>query len=409
MCRAPGGTGLQEFGRFGIHRASLFRLGRFKVIRQLSETPRPHEWASKGRLMEFGVQFFPNVDPATMPPDRYFGQSLAVAEEAERLGLTHARIVEHYFHRYGGYSPNPLIFLSALSQRTKTLRLVTGAVLPVFNNPLKLAGEIGMLDAISGGRLDVGFARAFLPHEFRRFGISPNESVARFREGLEQVELLLTHENVTHKGRFHSIENTTSLPRPTQLPRPPFYIAALQTPESFDFAGRMGHNVMAIPLATEKTRELISIYRSARRKAGHPGGGQVMLAFHMFCQEDGNKAREIARTPYTNYLRSVVAAASDWTEGLSSADYPGYDKIVAQLQAATMEKMVESGAAWIGSPEEIVDSIHRFAQGFTFEHASLQVNFNLIPQPEALRSLRLFAQVVMPHFATQIAARAVAT
>ena len=49
------------------------------------------------------------------------------------------------------------------------MRLVTGAVVPAFNNPLKLAGEIGMLDAISGGRFDVGFARAFLPHEFRRF------------------------------------------------------------------------------------------------------------------------------------------------------------------------------------------------------------------------------------------------
>ena len=46
-----------------------------------------------------------------------------------------------------------------------------------------------MLDALSGGRLDVGFARAFLPHEFRRFGISPDESNARFREGLEQIEL----------------------------------------------------------------------------------------------------------------------------------------------------------------------------------------------------------------------------
>ena len=90
-----------------------------------------------------------------------------------------------------------MLFLAAAAQRTRRTRLVTGAVLPVFNHPLKLAGEIGMLDAISGGRLDVGFARAFLPHEFRRFGRSPDESVARFREGVEQVELLLTGENVT--------------------------------------------------------------------------------------------------------------------------------------------------------------------------------------------------------------------
>ena len=66
--------------------------------------------------------------------------------------------------------------------------MVTGAVLPAFNHPLKLAGEIAMLDAISGGRLDVGFARAFLPHEFRRFGRSPDESVARFREGMVRIE-----------------------------------------------------------------------------------------------------------------------------------------------------------------------------------------------------------------------------
>jgi alkanesulfonate monooxygenase SsuD/methylene tetrahydromethanopterin reductase-like flavin-dependent oxidoreductase (luciferase family) len=149
-----------------------------------------------------------------------------LVEESEKLGFSHIRIVEHYFHYYGGYSPNPMLFLAAAAQRTRRARLVTGAVLPIFNHPLKLAGEIGMLDAISDGRLDVGFARAFLPHEFRRFGRSPDESVARFRECIEQVDLLLTRESVTHRGRFHAIENTTSLPRPTQKPPPKFYIAA---------------------------------------------------------------------------------------------------------------------------------------------------------------------------------------
>src|ERR1700737_3278903 len=198
------------------------------------------------RNMQFGVQFFPAVSPAEKSSAEYFSQSLAIAEEAEKLGFTHARTVEHYFTRYGGYSPNPIVFLAAVSQRTKTMRLVTGAVLPVFNHPLKLAGEIAMLDAISGGRLDVGFARAFLPHEFRRFGISPDESHARFREGLEQVELLLTQENATHRGRFHSFESVTSLPRPTQKPRPKFYIAATRTADSFEFAGRRGHALRRI-------------------------------------------------------------------------------------------------------------------------------------------------------------------
>src|SRR6202034_562455 len=196
--------------------------------------------------MQFGVQFFPNFRPSDKSAAEYFAESLAVAEEAETLGYTHARSVEHYFERYGGYSPNPIVFLSAAAARTKKMRLVTGAVVPAFNNPLKLAGEIAMLDAISGGRFDVGFARAFLPHEFRRFGISPDESVARFREGIEQIELLLTQTEVSHTGQFHAIKRTTSLPRPTQSPRPKFYVAAVQTEETFIYAGKQGYSLMAI-------------------------------------------------------------------------------------------------------------------------------------------------------------------
>lgn len=93
--------------------------------------------------------------------------------------LSHVRTVEHYFNPYGSYSPNPLVFLSVAAMRSRKARLITEAALPVFSHPLKLAAEIAMLDAIPGGRLEVGFARAFLPHEFARFGISVHESRAR--------------------------------------------------------------------------------------------------------------------------------------------------------------------------------------------------------------------------------------
>jgi alkanesulfonate monooxygenase SsuD/methylene tetrahydromethanopterin reductase-like flavin-dependent oxidoreductase (luciferase family) len=350
--------------------------------------------------MQFGVQFFPDVRPEERSAEAYFRDALNLSERADRLGFSHIRIVEHYFHYYGGYSPNPIVFLAAAAQRTRQARLVTGAVLPAFNNPLKLAGEIAMLDALSGGRLDVGFARAFLPHEFRRFGRSPDESVARFREGIEQVDLLLREESVTHRGRFHQIENTTSLPRPTQKPRPKFYVAALNTPESFEYAGRMGYSVMAIAFVAAKMRPLIAAYRDAWKAAGHPGDGEVMIAFHMFCDLDGGKARAIAAPLIDNYLRSLVDAASDWRDGRTSQDYPGYDKIIAGLRASNAEDQMTTGAAWVGTPDEIVATVARMHEDFGgFEHASLQVNFNLMPFEAALGSMRLFASEVMPRFA----------
>ncbi len=349
--------------------------------------------------MEFGMQFFPCVGPDQRPADAYFEDCLKLSELCDEYGYTHIRTVEHYFHHYGGYSPNPIVFLAAASQRTRTARMVTGAVLPVFNNPLKLAGEIGMLDAISGGRLEVGFARAFLPHEYQRFGVSLDESVARFDEGMEQVRRLLEEENVTDKGRFHSFENVTSLPRPTQKPRPRFWTAALASPQSFEKAGRQGNWIMAIPIARSAMRDLCGIYRESWNKAGHPGAGRVMLAFHMYCHEDAGEAARIARDPLNRYLGSLVDAASGWISGTSSADYKGYDKVIAALKRETFESQVENGAAWVGTPSQLVDRIGAYSEAVGgIDDASLQVNFNDMSLADAERSVRLFGEEVMPRF-----------
>ena len=156
--------------------------------------------------MQFGLNFFPCVGPDEKSAEQYFREAMHLCSLTDELGYTHIRQVEHYFHPYGGYSPNPLLFLTAAAMVTKKTRLITGAVLPAFNKPLKLAGEIGMLDGISNGRLEVGFARAFLPHEFTQFGVSLDESRRRFTEGLAQITLLLKEEKVSVEGRVQQLQ-----------------------------------------------------------------------------------------------------------------------------------------------------------------------------------------------------------
>ena len=352
--------------------------------------------------MEFGIQFFPDVGPEIKSGAQYWEEALRLVDLCDELGYTNVRTVEHHFNLYGGYSPNPHLFLSAAAMRTKKSRLVTGAVLPVFNHPLKIAGEIAMLDSISGGRLECGFARAFLPLEFDRFGISLNESKARFSEGIEQVRRLLEEENVSMEGEFHRFKNVTILPRPVQQPRPPFWIAVLATPDSFINAGKLGHSIMAIPMAGGAMKDLIQLYREAWKSAGHPGNGRVMLAFHMLCHQDPKQAVAIAHAPLNRYLRSLVEAASDWTGGATSDNYPGYDKIIEMLSKETFESQVEKYAAWVGTPERLNDAIAEYLDLIgPFEVASLQVNFNTIPVEEAERSMRLFAEKIIPNFTNQ--------
>src|SRR3989440_8795994 len=77
--------------------------------------------------MQFGVQFFPDVTPQQKSAEAYFQEALDLAEEADRLGYSHIRIVEHYFHYYGGYSPNPIVFLPPAAQRARRGRPGDGA------------------------------------------------------------------------------------------------------------------------------------------------------------------------------------------------------------------------------------------------------------------------------------------
>lgn len=65
--------------------------------------------------MQFGMQFFPCVGPDIKPADQYFDECLALVALADELDYSHVRIVEHYFHPYGGYSPNPIVFLTGKS------------------------------------------------------------------------------------------------------------------------------------------------------------------------------------------------------------------------------------------------------------------------------------------------------
>ena len=348
--------------------------------------------------MEFGIQFFPDVGPDLIPADQYWSEALDLTELCEGLGFTHTRTVEHYFHHYGGYSANPLLFLASAAQRTKTMRLVTGAILPIFNNPLKIAAEIGEVDALSGGRLEVGFARAFLPHEFRVFGRSLDESRARFNEGMEQVRRLLEEENVSSDGEFHSFQNVTSLPRPTQKPRPPFWVATSSSLETFVAAGKGGHGVMTIPRKPELTREWLTTYRQNWKDAGHAGNGRVMYATHMYCAPTTEQARNEAGPHLEQYFKALGEATKDWME-VTSKDYPNHPAMVTEATTRSIKEMMEGNAIWVGSPEHIIECIETYQAGVgAIDSASIQANFHTLSLDQASASLRLFAEHVMPRF-----------
>src|SRR5438552_220161 len=176
--------------------------------------------------MKFGINFFPSFRPEDGTTADYYDQCLRLAARADELGYSSIKTVEHSFYDYGGHSPNPCVFLSAVAARTRRVRLIAGAVIPAFHHPAHLGGDLAMLDNMSKGRLDAGFGRAFLPKEFEVYGVPMSESRERFEEAIGMIRRMWTEERVSQKGRFWSLEDVRLMPRVVQKPHPPVWIAA---------------------------------------------------------------------------------------------------------------------------------------------------------------------------------------
>jgi alkanesulfonate monooxygenase SsuD/methylene tetrahydromethanopterin reductase-like flavin-dependent oxidoreductase (luciferase family) len=350
--------------------------------------------------VDFGINFFPTVGPKDKAADIYFTECLDLCERAEQLGFSHVKTVEHYFFPYGGYSPDPVTFLSAVAARTQTIRLVTGAVIPAFSHPAKLAGKLAMLDNLSRGRLDVGFGRAFLPDEFEAFGVPLDESKARFAEGVEACRRLWVDEDVVWRGQYSSFGPVTLLPRPFQRPHPPMLIAAAFTEQSCKDAGRAGYGLMLVPsiVPREKVRSMLQVYREARRRAGHPAdSARVHLSYDCYVDEDEDIARATAEAGNRHYVEKLTEAVASWKHTNSDA-YRGYEKLTEQVKSIRFDESLRDGKIIAGNPDEVLAQLRTVADSFGNDvTVSLQVNTWPTTADQAARTMQLLAEHVIPH------------
>src|SRR5262245_40686601 len=126
-----------------------------------------------------------------------------------------------------------------------------------------------------------------------------------------------------------------------------------------------------------------------------------MVAFHMFCHQDGRLAREIARPPFEEYFRALNEAIGDWARGTTSKDYRDYDTSARRLRSFTLDGQIESGGAWVGTPEEVKAIIRRVLASIgKFEHASLQINFSPCQTAQFLHSRLVLRPGSLPSFFT---------
>src|SRR5512143_3205028 len=120
---------------------------------------------------------------------RCYHEALEQIELADKLGYDTVWEVEHHFLTEFAHSSAPEVFLAAVSQRTKNIRIGHGvALLPYpFNHPIRVAERAAALDIVSNGRVDLGTGRSITEQELGGFGIDPADSRPMWEQAIRMI------------------------------------------------------------------------------------------------------------------------------------------------------------------------------------------------------------------------------
>jgi alkanesulfonate monooxygenase SsuD/methylene tetrahydromethanopterin reductase-like flavin-dependent oxidoreductase (luciferase family) len=279
-----------------------------------------------GKMTESGIRI---VD-AGISEIQEMAQRLTIAQTrrtvlADRLGYDLFWNSEHHFSVEGSeLSPNPLQTQTAAAVLTKRIRLGQMANIVTWHHPLRLAEQIGILDVLSGGRVDVGLGRGYQTREIDVFGhtygastADSEKSRAVYEEAHEILMKAWTQNSFSHHGQFFQVPPTwvkwnhsqtiayfsepgrdvnevfrlaptdpkaggpeltrsattlrqlSVLPQPVQKPHPPLW-EPFATDRSIRYAASHGLNGNFSIQDNKTLREKIGVYMQAAADAGWP-------------------------------------------------------------------------------------------------------------------------------------------
>jgi len=328
-----------------------------------------------------------------------YQDDLALALMAEGLGFESVWGVEHHFTDYT-MTPDVTQFLSYVGGACKKVKLGTMVVVLPWNDPMRVAEKISMLDCMTDGRAIFGIGRGLGRVEFEGFRVDMNESRERFVESAEMVLEGLEQGYCEYNGKFIKQPKARIRPEPFRSFRSRTYAAAI-SPESSQIMARLGIGILVIPQKewAEHAQELAD-YNETFRKIHGVAAPRPYVGSWIACDEDAGKAEEMARQYIGGYWQSVVKHYEMFGDHFQKTKgYEYYKRLPEAISDIGIDGMAEffmSLQTW-GTPEmcyEKIKDVHARTDccGITgvFSYAGM-------PHEMAVNNMTLFAREVLPE------------
>ena len=332
--------------------------------------------------MQFGI--FDQNDRGPYPLGEQYENRLKLIEFYDSAGFRTYHMSEHHATPLS-QTPSPSVFLAAVAQRTRRLRLGPLVYVLPAQHPLRLAEEICMLDHLSNGRLEVGVGRGASAHELAYFGVNPESAPAMYVEAYDVIRQALTQDAVNFRGTYYTFENVPVEMKPAQLPHPPFWYA-VPVPEGAAWPARNKINIVCGgPLP--RVREITDRYRAEWMAAGNAPGELPLLGINRFviAADTDREAMALGRRAWPVFYASFMKL---W---IRHGTQPRYARIPEDF-----DTMVKNGGALAGSSGTLRDQVRNMAGEAGASYFISQFSFGDLTQQEVLHSAGIFARAVLP-------------
>ncbi|GAA3640298.1 LLM class flavin-dependent oxidoreductase [Kineosporia mesophila] len=310
---------------------------------------------------------------------RRFAQVVEKALLAEELGFDGFGVGER--HERPFISSSPTVVLSHLAALTRTIRLFTTVTTLSLLDPVRAYEDYATLDHLSGGRLELIIGKGNGSAQRELFDVTPEDQWDRNAESYEVFRTIWRQDKVTVDTRFRPpLRDAEVWPRPLQQPVRVWHGSATSQ-ASVDLAARYGDPLFSanVTHAIEPYAELIRYYRERWAHYGHDPArlavGSGTAGYHARPNsQDAVKAWEPA--------------------------YAGYLAMQNRLGTApvfpTLEDYVERSSALIGSPQQVIEKVHRYHEAFGHSVVNILADPLGVPDDEQRASLELFQSQIAP-------------
>jgi len=369
---------------------------------------------------------------------------------ADELGYNQFSTTEHHLHSEGGEAlPNPLMLYTDLAARTERIQFCPNSLVPVADDPIRIAEDIALFDQITRGRVAVSFARGYQKRWLQILSQGGNTSLIDeesdrknrevYDEYLEVIKKAWTQDVWDHDGTHYQVpfpyqqgvtgwggaewtrqfgspgevDDTGTVrkvgvtPPPFQKPHPQIFVPFTLSPKTLVNAAKNGYVAMMYEGRAAEFLMYARQYQQLSQEAGREAGlGQGVGAVRSICLGDTyDEAFEIAvqtaAYEYHNYFNKFGMG-----EVFRTPEDPADRMVMFKDEADGAKRMIEAGQLLCGTPDDVkrqMEQLHNCHAPNRGEGSLEWLSWTFFcqgTQPADVQSkqLELFASKVWPAF-----------